>query len=71
MSKVPRRRQPPPKRNAYMGPTTCLRCDQTFLSWDRRQNRLCPRCREAIAEEPSEEAPYRLPTRRHLRGEEG
>jgi hypothetical protein len=22
----------------------CLKCDSTFLSWDRRKNRLCQRC---------------------------
>ena len=54
-------RQKPPKRTLYAGPTTCLRCDAEFESWDRRQNRLCPRCRQAIVEQPSEEPPYFLP----------
>jgi hypothetical protein len=58
----PRRYEKPPKPTAYAGPTTCLRCDHTFQSWDRRQNRLCPRCRDAIEEEPSEEPSYDLPT---------
>ena len=64
-------RQKSPKPTAYAGPTTCLRCDETFKSWDRRQNRLCPDCCEAIAEEPSEEPSYDLPTRRFRSPEEG
>jgi hypothetical protein len=39
----------------YAGLTTCLRCDDVFESWDRRQNRLCDACRQAIEEQPSEE----------------
>jgi hypothetical protein len=46
-----------PKGNPHAGPTTCLRCDRTFQSWDRRQNRLCLTCRETIDREPSEEPP--------------
>lgn len=62
MSRLPpRRRQTPPKHSPYAGPTTCLRCDDVFQSWDRRHNRLCPSCREAIAAEPSEEPSYDLP----------
>ena len=45
----------------YAGPSTCLRCDRTFQSWDRRQNRLCPPCREALEQEPSEEPTCALP----------
>jgi hypothetical protein len=60
---APRRREPPAKPNAYAGPTTCLRCDGVFESWDRRQNRLCPRCRAAIAAEPTHETLHRLPKR--------
>ncbi len=71
MSRVPRRREKPPQRNAYTGLTTCLRCDQLFKSWDRRQNRLCPPCREAIAEEPSEEPSYDISPRRSGRRDEG
>jgi hypothetical protein len=52
--------QTPPKRPSYAGPTTCLRCDERFESWDRRQNRLCPRCREATAQQSSDEPPYSL-----------
>ena len=26
--------------------TICLRCDQEFLSWDKRNNRICPRCKK-------------------------
>ena len=51
--KAPQRRAP--KDSAYAGPATCLRCDQEFWSWDRRQNRLCLICRETIDREPSEE----------------
>jgi len=52
----------PPKHGPYAGPIPCLRCDRVFQSWDRRQNRLCPRCREAIEAEPSEEPSHALPT---------
>jgi hypothetical protein len=64
----PHRSEKPPKRHPYAGPISCLRCDRQFRSWDRRQNRLCPGCREAIEAEPSDESPLRLPTRwfRHL-----
>jgi hypothetical protein len=60
------RREPPPTPNPYAGPTRCLRCDTAFESWDRRQNRLCPGCREAMAEQPSEEPAFTfdLPTLR-------
>jgi hypothetical protein len=57
------RRKPRVAPNAYAGSTTCLRCDDTFESWDRRQNRLCSRCRAAIAAEPTAETLYRLPKR--------
>jgi len=53
--------------HAYAGLTTCLRCDETFESWDRRQNRLCPKCRVAVATEPSDETRHRL----HKRGGRG
>ena len=42
--------QKPPKRTRYAGPTMCLRYDRAFQSWDRRQNRLCPPCLQAIKE---------------------
>jgi len=51
----------PEKHHPYAGPTTCLRCDHAFRSWDRRQNRLSPSCREAIEAEPSYEPVTRLP----------
>jgi hypothetical protein len=60
----PRRRRKPPKATVYAGPITCLRCDDVFESWDRRQNRLCPRCQQAIEEQPSDEPSYPLPTPR-------
>ena len=50
--KSPHRRVQKP--NAYVGPTICLRCEKTFESWDRRQNRLCPSCREYLDQNPSE-----------------
>jgi hypothetical protein len=55
-----------PKGSPYAGAVTCLRCDQEFWSWDRRQNRLCPECRQTINEEPSDELelPFRPPKRR-------
>jgi predicted amidophosphoribosyltransferase len=40
----------------------CLRCDREFRSWDRRQNRLCPRCKNELDQEPSEDPPHELPT---------
>ena len=49
-----------PKGNPYAGPTTCLRCDIVFESWDRRQNRLCPQCVEAIEREPHEQPRAKL-----------
>jgi hypothetical protein len=54
----------PSKPTLYAGPTTCLRCDQEFQSWDRRQNRVCPHCRNELAQEPSDEPQYRLFKRR-------
>ena len=62
-----RRRKPRVKPNVYGGPTTYLRCDATFKSWERRQNRLCLRCSQAVAAEPSAETRHRL----HKRGREG
>ena len=47
------RQKPTPTEDA--GPTTCLRCDEIFQSWDRRQNRLCRRCRQVIDTQSSEE----------------
>jgi hypothetical protein len=57
-------RQKSPKPTAYAGPTTCLRCDARFESWDRRQNRLCPSCHQAIEAQPSDEPSYPLLTPR-------
>jgi hypothetical protein len=58
--------QTPVTRVSYAGPTTCLRCDQTFRSWDRRHNRLYQRCRNVLNTQPSDETSYRAPTRRRL-----
>jgi hypothetical protein len=55
--------QPPAPRVSYAGPTTCLRCDQPFRSWDRRHNRLCPRCRQLVTLQPSEEMTHAAPAR--------
>jgi hypothetical protein len=63
-----------PKDSAYAGSVTCLRCDEAFWSWDRRQNRLCPPCRQTIDQEPSAEEPHRLfqpPTPRPRNREDG
>jgi hypothetical protein len=62
-------RQKPKNSTAYAGLTTCLRCDIVFESWDRRQNRLCDACRQAIAEQPSEEPSHAIhKPRRQPRG---
>jgi hypothetical protein len=63
--------QTPAPRVSYAGCTTCLRCDQLFRSWDRRHNRLCPRCRQVLHTLPSDEDSHRVPTRRRLTPEEG
>ena len=57
--KGPHRRTP--KGSPYAGHATCLRCEQEFWSWDRRQNRLCPRCKNELDQEPSEEPRHPLP----------
>jgi hypothetical protein len=54
--------QTPAPRMSSAGPTTCLRCDQEFSSWDRRQNRPCPRCKHELDQEPSPEPSHDLPT---------
>jgi hypothetical protein len=64
MSRQPPRRKQKPQFTSYAGPTTCLRCDTVFESWDRRQNRLCDACRQAIEEQPSEEPIHRVTTRK-------
>jgi predicted amidophosphoribosyltransferase len=55
----------PSKSTLYAEPSICLGCDQEFQSWDRRENRVCPRCRNELAEEPSDGAgvaPFQAPT---------
>jgi hypothetical protein len=52
---TPRPRRHPVQAIPYAGPTACLRCDDTFKSWDRQENRLCPKCRVTIAARPSDE----------------
>jgi hypothetical protein len=63
--------QSPVPRVSYAGRTTCLRCDHPFRSWDRRRNRLCPRCRQVLSTQPSDEHRHRVPIRRRLTPEEG
>jgi hypothetical protein len=58
--------QPPDPRVSYAGPAACLRCEETFRSWDRRHNRLCPRCRQLLTTQPSEETSHAAPSRRRL-----
>jgi hypothetical protein len=57
---------PSSQRRSYAGPTTCLRCDRGFYSWDRRQNRLCTSCREYINSQPSDDDEYIPPKRRSI-----
>jgi hypothetical protein len=64
------RRPKPSKPSPYAGPTTCLRCEKTFESWDRRQNRLCTPCLEAIAAMASEEPSYQLSPRQPRKRED-
>jgi hypothetical protein len=61
MSQLPPRRRPNRTPSLYAGRTTCLRCDDVFESWDRRQNRLCEHCRAALAAEPSDEPSHHMP----------
>jgi hypothetical protein len=63
-------RSTPGKRPSYAGPTACLRCERMFESWDRRQHRLCPSCRDYLQAEPSDEPSYRLPKARDVPREE-
>jgi hypothetical protein len=63
------KKSPPPKDTPFAGLTTCLRCDRTFDSWDRRHNRICPSCKEFLQKEPSPEPVYRV-SKRHLSRED-
>jgi hypothetical protein len=63
--------QTPAPRVSSVGPTSCLRCDQQFRSWDSRHNRLCPRCRQSLTTQPSDEIHHATPTRRRLTPEAG
>jgi hypothetical protein len=69
----PRHRKTSKSPTAYAGLTTCLRCDAAFISWDKRQNRLCQSCRDALEAEPSDEPSYPLlaPKRRLRNADEG
>jgi predicted amidophosphoribosyltransferase len=66
MGQRPERGRRKPTPTSYAGRIPCLRCDKPFESWDRRQNRLCDACGQAIEEQPSEEPPYLIPEPRHL-----
>ena len=66
MSQRPGHGRQKPTPTAYAGLTTCLRCDKVFESWDRRQNRLCGACRQAMAERPPGEPPYTIAEPRRL-----
>lgn len=35
------------------GPVECLMCHQTFESWARAYNRICPRCKRLTSDEPT------------------
>jgi hypothetical protein len=59
------RRQKSPKPTSYAGPVSCLRCDAEFRSWDRRQNRLCPSCQEALKVRPAAEPVHFIATSKH------
>ena len=58
--------QTPAPRVSYAGPTTCLRCEQRFQSWDRRHNRLCQRCRQLLPWVRTKPDDFHAPTRRRL-----
>ena len=58
------RQKPPP--TSYAGLITCLRCDNVFASWDRRQNRLCDACRQTIEQQPSDEPTHPIARSRRL-----
>ena len=45
---------------SHQEPLTCLRCDQAFISINRRTNRLCKACVALNAEGSSEVKPYPL-----------
>jgi hypothetical protein len=62
----PRGRRQKPQSTSYAGLTTCLRCDTVFESWDRRQNRLCDACRQAIEAQPSDEPSHSIAKSRRL-----
>jgi predicted amidophosphoribosyltransferase len=67
MSRRPPRRSEKPTQSLYAGVVTCLRCDHPFRSWDRRHNRLCPDCREAMERDVSDAPPPASPLLPHWR----
>lgn len=42
---VPSRHHRPSPHPTRAGDVECLSCGEPFESWDRRNNRICPRCR--------------------------
>jgi hypothetical protein len=53
-------------RVSSAGPTTCLHCEPTFRSGDRRYHRLCPRCRPLLSTQPSDAGRQAVLTRWRL-----
>lgn len=38
--------KPKAKKSPYAGETTCLKCESKFFSLNKREFRICPRCKE-------------------------
>ena len=66
MGQRPARRRQKPTLTSYAGLITCLRCDNVFESWDRRQNRLCDACRQVLEQQPSDEPAHSIAKSRRL-----
>ena len=41
------RTKPLPQVQYQPAALACLRCSRTFKSWDKKQNRVCERCKES------------------------
>lgn len=57
------RKPPQPQDSPFAGSVKCLRCNRRFHSWDRRHNRLCTGCKEALHERPAPAPVYRISKR--------
>jgi hypothetical protein len=68
MSQRPGHGRQKPTLTSYAGLIPCLRCNTPFESWDRRQNRLCEACLQAIEEQASEEPFHTSHKSRRLQG---